>query len=143
MKIRTNYVSNSSSSSFIIECKNQEMANKLIEAYEKLYDYWMEICPRFNDDYIDRNNYHIVSVDEILDFFRDHDFNEQYIKEWELKLRDESKYGYVFLLGHSASDDGTIEHLITDYILNSVMYYLQNPDTNEAEIDVIFKTRWS
>ena len=57
MKIRSNYVSNSSSSSYIISCKGQELAEYVKEAYGKVFDLFMELNQNYIGYGLNRENY--------------------------------------------------------------------------------------
>lgn len=148
MKVRSGFVSNSSSSSFIIECKGQKLAEFVQEAYNKIFDLWMELNPKDTGYGLDRDNYHIVTVDEILAHFKDSGMDKDDLKYNKECFEKEAKEGYVFLLGNCASDDGTPEYSImemfNDYIIPGLKgRYDWNKEKYERDIDVCFSTRWS
>ena len=148
MKVRNGFVSNSSSSSFIIACKGREQAERVIEAYGKLFDLWMELSPKDVGYGLSRQNYHIADVDEILEHFKMCGMHKEDLKYNKECLRKEADKGYVFLLGKSASDDGTPEHKImdmfNDYLLGCLKgRYDWKKEKYEHDVELVFNTRWS
>lgn len=148
MKVRAGFVSNSSSSSFIISCKGEELAQFVKEAYGKLFDLWMELNPNDTGYGLDRNNYHIVTVDEIIEHFKDRDMSKKDINYNKDSFEKESEKGYVFLLGNCADDDGTPEWQImgmfNEYLLSCLKgRYDWKKDQYKHDIDLVFQTRWS
>ena len=148
MKIRSNYVSNSSSSSYIISCKGQKLAEYVKEAYGKVFDLFMELNPNYIGYGLNRENYQICSVDEIIKHFKEQFMSKEELKYSKEELEKEEKQGYVFLLGNSSSEDGTPEQQIMDmfneYIINCLKgKYDWNNDCYKNDITIIFERRWS
>ena len=141
MKIRTGYVSNSSSSSFIIKCKCKEKAEEVQSAFWKLLDYWREIYPQINDYYINENNYEICSAQEVVNYFSD---REEYLNLNQLKqeLENQGENDVVFIVG-TASDEGEdiegdIVRMFNEFVLNRLSTNWQDP-----EVELIKSCRWS
>ena len=148
MKVRLNFVSNSSSSSYIIACKGEENADKVVEAYGKLFDLWMELNPDDIGHGLYQENYHRVTVDEIIEHFKECGMNKDNLKYNKKSFQDEAKNGYVFLLGTAASDDGTPQYQIIEMFNEYLIYCLKgkyNWEKNEYkhDIELVFQTRWS
>lgn len=148
MKIRNNYVSNSSSSSFIIECKGQALAEYVEEAYGKVFDLWMELNPDDLNDNLDRNNFHIVSIEEIIEHFKNYYMKEEDLRHNIEYMKKEQKNGYVFVLGTCTSDDGTCEYNIVSAFNEYFLHCLQGEydwknNQYKRDINLIFETRWS
>ena len=139
MKIRLGFVSNSSSSSFVIACKGKELAEYVADCYSKLFDYFMEINPKNKEYVLDRDNYKISSIKDILDHFKEYGMDERGLKIYRKQFEEQEKNGYVFLLGNCASDDGTCEYNIMTAFNEWVLYDLQNKEN----IDIVFEQRWS
>ena len=148
MKIRSNYVSNSSSSSFVISCKGRKLAEYVENAYEKLFDLWMELNNNDVGYGLDRNNYHIASIKEIEDHFKQNHMSKEDIKYNIESMEKEEKAGYVFVLGNCSSDDGTPEYdimsMFNEYLLKCLQgkYDWEN-EKYKNDIQLIFEQRWS
>lgn len=148
MKIRSNYVSNSSSSSFVIACKGKELAEYVEEAYGKLFDLWMELNSNDVGYGLNRNNYHIASIQEIAEHFEDFYMSKKDIDYNIECMKKEEEKGYVFLLGNFSTEDGTPESdimsMFNEYLLNCLKgkYDWQN-GKYKNDIEMIFETRWS
>jgi hypothetical protein len=148
MKIRINFVSNSSSSSYIISCKGQELAEYVKEAYGKVFDLFMELNPNYIGYGLDRENYQICSVDEIIKYFKERYMSKEELEYSKEELEKEEKKGYIFLFGNSSSDDGTPEQQIIDmfneYIVTCLKgQYDWSNDCYKNDINIIFERRWS
>lgn len=140
MKIRNGYISNSSSSSFIIACKNEELANKVLEAYNKLVDYWKEIHPNFSTTFFD-TNYVKDSAQNIINNFSEY-FNfsteekKYLLNEWTEKENN----GYILLYG-TCSNEYDIDGY---YLMNMFNEYILNKLSDQYEdIEIIFDRRGS
>lgn len=140
MKIRNGYVSNSSSSSFVIACKNEELANKVLEAYNKLIDYWKEIHPNFSTSFFD-TNYVKDSAQNIVNTFSEYfDFSKKeknyLLNEWTEK----EKNGYILLYG-TCSNEYDIDGY---YLMNMFNEYILNTLSDQYEdLEIIFDRRGS
>ena len=148
MKIRNGYVSNSSSSSYVISCKGKELAEFVMEAYGKLFDLWMELNPDDIGYGLERINYHLVTVDEIIEHFKYYNMNQSDLKYNKEGFEKEAKEGYVFLLGNCSSEDGTCEQNIMDmfneYLLSCCKgRYDWKKEQYKNDIDLVFQTIWS
>lgn len=148
MKVRSNYVSNSSSSSYIISCKGKELAEFVMESYGKLFDLWMELNPDDIGYGLERINYRLVTVDEIIEHFKYWNMNKSDLKYNEEGFEKESKQGYVFLLGHCSSEDGTPEQEIMNTFNEHLLSCLKGKydwknEKYKNDIDLVFETRWS
>lgn len=145
MKIRVGYVSNSSSSSFIIKCKCKEKAEEVQSAFWKLIDYWKEIYPQINDYYINENNYEICSAQEVVNYFSDY-FSvrgeNNYLNQLKQKLENQEEDGVVFIVGNANDEGGDIEGdivmMFNEYVLNRLSTNWQDP-----EVELIESWRWS
>lgn len=148
MKIRSSYISNSSSSSFVISCKGQKLAEYVEEAYHKLFDLWMELNPNDNGYGLNRNNYHIASIQEISDHFEKNYMSKEDIKYNIESMKKEEKAGYVFILGNCASDNGTPEYdimsMFNEYLIKCLQgRYDWKNEKYKNDISIIFEQRWS
>jgi len=143
MKMRNGFVSNSSSSSFIIECKGKELAEYVAECYSKLVDYWMSINPNDNGYGIDREGFKLVSIDEIEKHFENYWMEKNEIKILKKDFEKEKKEGYVFLLGCCDSEDGTSEDHLMYMFIEDILNYLQKNVSEYLDINLIFERRWS
>lgn len=140
MKIRLNYVSNSSSSSYVIACKGIELVNKVLEAYNKLVDFWKETHPNFSTTFFD-TYYNKDSAKNIISNFSEYfDFSktekDYLLKEWQEKEKD----GYILLYG-TCSNEYDINGY---YIMNMFNEYILNSLSNKYEdLEIIFDRRGS
>ena len=81
MKIRSGFVSNSSSSSYLIECDSKETAERVMECYRDFKDYFLKIHPNSVGYGMRDCIYEIATPDEIEAHFRNipesskHSFN--------------------------------------------------------------------
>jgi hypothetical protein len=139
MKIRINYVSNSSSCSFIIKCKNREVAEQVYDAYLKLIQYWKEILPKIEDEYIDEENYKIISIDDIKYNFS-HNMDNEELNHFIKEIEEYESNGEVLI--HAFACDGDIEGRII-YMFNENIIECFNDDWNNPNVEIIFKRRWS
>jgi hypothetical protein len=139
MKIRINYVSNSSSCSFIIKCKNREVAEQVYGAYLKLIQYWKEILPKIEDEYIDEENYKIISIDDIKYKFS-HNMDNEELNHFIKEIEECESNGEVLI--HAFACDGDIEGRII-YMFNENIIECFNDDWNNPNVKIIFKRRWS
>lgn len=148
MKIRSSFVSNSSSSSYIISTKGMELAKFVQESYGKLFDLWMELNPDDIGYGLDREKYQVTSVDDIIEHFKKYGMDKNAIRYYKECLSKEAKKGYIFLLGETSSDDGTPEQTIIDMFNEDLLHALQGRYNWESgkcknDIELIFNTRWS
>lgn len=141
MKIRTGYVSNSSSSSFIIKCKCKEKAEEVQSAFWKLLDYWREIYPQINDYYINENNYEICSAQEVVNYFSDR-LENKFLNQLKQELENQEDNDVVFIVGTASDEggdiDGDIVMMFNEYVLNRLSTNWQDP-----EVELIKSWRWS
>ena len=143
MKIRLNYVSNSSSSSYVIACKGIELANKVLEAYNKLVDFWKETHADFNISFFDTYYVEKSTKDLINDFSEYFSFTElerkYLLKEW----KEKEDNGYILLYGICSNEidmDGYyIMNMFNEYILNS----LKDENNQYEDLEIIFDRRGS
>lgn len=141
MKIRTGYVSNSSSSSFIIKCKCKEKAEEVQSAFWKLLDYWREIYPQINDCYINENNYEICSAQEVVNYFSD-SVENIFLNQLEQELKNQEEDGTVFIVGTASDEGGDIEGDIVRMFNEFVLYRLST-NWQDPEVALIKSWRWS
>lgn len=143
MKIRSCYVSNSSSSSYVIACKGIELTNKVLEAYNKLVDFWKETHTDFDISFFDTYYVEKSAKDLINDFseyFSFTEFEKKYLlKDWEEK----EKNGYFLLYGSCSNESDMNGYLImnmfNEYILNS----LKDGNGQYEDLEIIFDRRGS
>ena len=148
MKVRKGYVSNSSSSSFIISCKGEKLAQEVCEAYKKLFNLFMELNPDYKGYGLKSCNYKKVNVSEIVEHFKENWMDETDISYYKESFEKEEKKGYIFLLGNCASDDGTPEseimEMFNEYILSALRgRYDWKTESYKNDISLIFSNRWS
>ena len=148
MKIRSSFVSNSSSSSYIISTKGMKLAKFVQKAYGKLFDLWMELNPDDLGYGLNREKYQIASVDDILEHLKEYGMGKDNIRYYKECLSKEAQKGYIFLLGSASSDDGTPEQRLIDMFNEDLLHALQgkyNWETGKYknDIELIFNTRWS
>ena len=148
MKIRNGYVSNSSSSSYVISCKGKELADFVMSAYGKMFDLWTELNPDDIGYGLNRVNYHVATVDEIIEHFKGYSMDASDLKYNREGFEAEAKKGYVFLLGNCSSEDGTPEQQIMDMFNEYLLTCLKGrfdwkKNEYKHDIELVFQTRWS
>ena len=148
MKVRTSYVSNSSSSSYIIACKTDELVTRVIEMYEDTYDLMMKANPHSIGYGIDRCCYKLVSAEDIVKYFKEQNMHKDDLKYCEECFTEEESKGYKFLMANVASDDGTCEYeivnMFNEYVLPELKgKYNWEDGKYEHDIELVFDTRWS
>lgn len=143
MKIRHGYISNSSSSSFVIACNGNELADKTLDAYHKLVEYWKETHPNFDLNYFDTYYSKDTSKNIIENFSEYFDFTEierkLLLKEWQEKEQN----GFIFLYGTCSNEYDIngflIMNMFNEYILNS----LKSNNNQYEDLEIIFDRRGS
>ena len=148
MKIRTNYVSNSSSSSYIIACKTNTLVDRVIEIYNDTYDLMMKANPHSIGYGIDRECYKLVSAEDIVKYFKEQNMSKKDLEYYKECFTKEESKGYKFLMATVASDDGTCEYeivsMFNEYVLPELKGKYNWEDRKyEHDIELVFNTRWS
>lgn len=120
MKIRTGFVSNSSSSSFLICCSNESEANRILACYGECLDYFIKLNPNWIGYGLKKDKHSIVSIDKIKALLR-----YLNLKDWEYKYYmdsfiAESHKGYVFVLMTCDNEDGTPEHIVVESFIDQL-----------------------
>ena len=121
MKIRTGFVSNSSSSSYLIECDSKETAERVMQCYRDFKKYFLKIHPNAVGYGMRDCVYYIATPAEIETHFRYYNMKLNELKYYMESINKEHEKGYVYLLGNSNSEDCTpedhIAHTFNDEIL--------------------------
>ena len=148
MKIRLNYVSNSSSSSYVIACKGDGAVTKIINAYKDTYAFWMKMNPNHIGYGLDVEPFELSKATDLIKHFKDMCMSKEDIKYNKECFTKEEDKGYKFLRATVASDDGTCEYRLMEMFLEYVLPALKGEydwDTNKYrnDIDLVFNTRWS
>jgi len=143
MKIRSNYVSNSSSSSFVIACKNEQIAEQVINAYNKLVEYWKEIHPTCDLTYF--NDYYSQdSVDNILNSFsRYFGFTEFEYRHLLNSWKEKENNGYVFLTGSCSNEVDMNGYMIMNIFNEWILDTLKDDNDKHLDVEVVFNRRGS
>lgn len=137
MKIRNNYVSNSSSSSFIILCKNQEIANKVLSAYNNLYKYWITNVDINDIKNIENGGYIQMTAKDAVNYLSMYFDSDQEKQEIFKELDKKEQEGFKILIGNSDNEVDPGESTVM-YIFNNEIFY-RIVDDDEA--DMIFERR--
>ena len=137
MKIRNNYVSNSSSSSFIILCRNQEISNKILNAYNNLYKYWITNVDIKDTETDENSGYKQMTADDAVNYLSMYFYSDKEKQEIFKKINKKEQEGYKILVGDCSNE--------VDPIINNVMYIFNDEIfyhlINEDEADLIFERR--
>lgn len=140
MKIRSNYVSNSSSSSYVIACKGDELADKVLSSYDKLVEYWKETHE--NDDLNYFDTYYMKDTAENIinnfsEYFNFSEIEHNYLfNEW----KEKEKEGYVLLYG-TCSNESDINGYMIMNMFNEYILYSLSKEYND--INLMFDRRGS
>lgn len=140
MKIRSNYVSNSSSSSYVIACKGDELADKVLSSYDKLVEYWKETHE--NDDLNYFDTYYMKDTAENIinnfsEYFNFSEIERNYLfNEW----KEKEKEGYVLLYG-TCSNESDINGYMIMNMFNEYILYSLSKEYND--INLMFDRRGS
>lgn len=143
MKIRTGFVSNSSSSSYIIICDSKSSAERVIECYRCFVDYFLKIFPDAKNYDVPKAAYKIATPDELKEHFEYHSMSENRIKNYMKDITTEVSKGYVYLLGTSDSEACPPEEHIADVFNFEILPYIQKENGENFYAELIFKERWS
>lgn len=143
MKIRSGFVSNSSSSSYLIECDSKETAERVMKCYRDFNDYFLKIHPNAVGYGMRECVYDIATPDEIEAHFRNNNMKKQEIKYNMESINKESEKGYVYLLGDSDSEDCTPEDHIAHTFNNEILPYIHKENGEEIDATLVFDQRWS
>lgn len=126
MKIRRGYVSNSSSSSFIVVCDNKEAADRIIEAYAKYVQLWKELHPKEDPNLFEDYNYHTITIPEIIQLGTDLGLYKpsKQLDLFRKHLEEMEAEGKVFLNGNCSNEDGTSEYIVmlmfNEWVINTL-----------------------
>lgn len=139
MKIRSNYISNSSSSSFIIICKNQETANKVLSAYNNLYKYWItNVDIKDIENEIDENlGYKQMTAEDAVNYLSMYFYSDQEKQDVFKELDKKEQEGFKILIGCSDNEVDPEDSTIMYIFNNEIFYRIVNDD----EADMIFERR--
>ena len=142
MKVRISYVSNSSSSSFVISCRPEDV-EKIKEAYAKLVDYWFDVNPGEEDRDFPREGYTQHTAAEIAAQFG----KANWLKDYEVKsilkeLKKEEDDGRALLSGTSSNEHCYIEHMIMNAFNEWFLYSLKG-SKGDLDARIVFERRWS
>ena len=143
MKVRAGFVSNSSSSSYVISCYPED-ADRIKEAYSKLVDYWLEVNPADEDAGIEREGYTQHSAAEIAEQFG----KDNWLKDTEVKcilktLKKEEAEGRVLLSGTSSNEFCYPEYQVMNAFNEWLLYSLKGSDKQYLDVHMVFERRWS
>lgn len=137
MKIRNNYVSNSSSSSFIILCKNQEIANKVLSVYNNLYKYWITNVDINDIKNIENNGYKQMTAEDAVNYLSMYFYSDQEKQKIFKELDKKEQEGFKILIGNSDNEVDPGESTVMYIFNNEIFYRIVNSD----EADMIFERR--
>lgn len=142
-KIRTGFVSNSSSSSYIIICDSKSSAERVIECYCAFVDYFLKIFPSAKDYDVPKAAYKIATPDELKEHFEYYSMPENRIKKYMQDITTEVSKGYVYLLGTSDSEACPPEEHIVHVFNFEILPYIQKENGENIYADLLFEERWS
>ena len=137
MKIRNNYVSNSSSSSFIILCKNQEIANKVLSVYNNLYKYWITNVDINDIKNIENNGYKQMTAEDAVNYLSMYFYSDQEKQKIFKELDKKEQEGFKILIGNSDNEVDPGQSAAMYIFNNEIFYRIFNDD----EADMIFERR--
>ena len=143
MKIRSGFVSNSSSSSYLIECDSKETAERVMQCYRDFKDYFLKIQPNAVGYGMRDCIYDIATPDEIEAHFRNNNMKQSEIKDNMESINKDSEKGYVYLLGDSDSEDCTPEDHIAHTFNDEILPYIHQKNGKEIDAILVFEERWS
>lgn len=143
MKIRTGFVSNSSSSSYLIECDSKETAERVMQCYSDFKEYFLKIHPNAVGYGMRECIYSIATPDEIETHFRYYNMKLNELKYYIDSINKEHEKGYVYLLGDSDSEDCTPEDHIAHTFNDEILPYIHKENGEEIDAFLIFEERWS
>lgn len=143
MKIRSGFVSNSSSSSYLIECDSKETAERVMECYRNFKDYFLKINPNSIGYGMKECIYDIATPDEIETHFRSNHMKQSELKYNMKSINNYSEKGYVYLLGDSDSEDCTPEDHIAHTFNHEILPYIHQENGKEIDAVLVFDQRWS
>lgn len=143
MKIRNGFVSNSSSSSYVISCKPED-ADRIKEAYSKLVDYWLEVNPADEDAGIEREGYTQHTAAELAEHFG----KGYWLKDTEVKhilkiLKREEDKGRVLLAGTCSNEFCYPEYQVMCAFNEWLLHSLKGSNKEYLDIQLVFERRWS
>lgn len=143
MKIRSGFVSNSSSSSYLIECDSKETAERVMQCYRDFKDYFLKIQPNAVGYGMRDCIYDIATPDEIEAHFTSNNMKRSELKYNMESINEGAKKGYAYLLGDSDSEDCTPEDHIAHTFNDEILPYIHQKNGKEIDAILVFEERWS
>ena len=143
MKIRSGFVSNSSSSSYLIECDSKETAERVMQCYRDFMNYFLKIQPKAVGYGMRDCIYEIATPDEIEAHFRNNNMKQSELKYNMESINKDSEKGYVYLLGDSDREDCTPEDHIAHTFNYEILPCIEQENGEDIDAVLVFEERWS